>query len=138
MTYDDDNADFWHQYDQESERLETDMDMTKFSQSESKYLKAADFVGKRLKVVISDVKAVELEAEDGRPAQTKPALFFEGKEKGLLLNPTNTKGLCEAYGTDSDGWVGKEIGLSVKEYDNFPPGWVVAPLEVEFEEDVPF
>ena len=72
------------------------MDMTKYSQSDSKDLKAADFIGKNLKVVISGVEIRNYEAKDGQPASSKPALKFEGKEKQLVLNATNTKILCGA------------------------------------------
>ena len=119
------------------------VDMTKFSQSDSKDLKAADFVGRNLKVVISGVEIRNYEAKEGQPATSKPALSFEGKEKQLVLNATNTKTLCDAYGTDSDGWKGHEIGLTVKDYSDkgFGHGWIVTPLDVEgpeFDDEIPF
>ena len=117
------------------------MDMTQYTGSESKWLKAADFLGSNLKVVISEVTVVNFDATDKAPASTRAALKFQGKEKGLILNPTNTKVLCKAYGKDSGGWPGHEIGLTTAEYDNFQPGWVIKPLDVkeaEFDDDIPF
>lgn len=119
------------------------MDMSQYSQSDSKDLKAADFIGKNLKVVISGVEIRNYEAKDGQPASSKPALSFEGKEKGLVLNATNTKTLCEAYGNDSDGWISHEIGLAVKDYSDkgYGHGWIVTPLDVaapDFDDDIPF
>ena len=95
-------------------------------------------MGKNLKVTIKDVQVVEFEATEHAEAQTKPILLFEGKEKGLVLNPSNNNSLCQAYGNDSDDWVGKQVALSTKEYDAFPPGWIVTPLDVPFDDEIPF
>lgn len=113
-------------------------DMTQFSGSESKHLKAQDFLGKNLKVTISDVQFVEFDGRDNGPPEKKAILLFEGKEKGLVLNTTNTRKLIGAYGKDSDGWIGKSIALTTQEYENFAPGWVVNPLDVEFDDEIPF
>lgn len=119
------------------------MDMSKYGQSDSNDLKASDFIGKNLKVVISRVEIRNFEANEKMPANSKPALHFEGKEKTLVLNATNTKTLCEAYGSDSEGWIGKQIGLTVADYTakGFGHGWVVTPLDVEppsFDDEIPF
>jgi len=117
------------------------MDMTKYSGSESKYLKAQDMLGANLRVVIESVEILKFDAEGDKPAGQRPALKFVGKDKGLALNPTNVKILCKAYGDDSDSWVGHEIGLSTVEYDNFPAGWLIKPLDVEdepFDDKIPF
>lgn len=117
--------------------------MTKYSQSDSKDLKAADFIGKNLKVIISGVEIRKFEATEKFPANEKPALHFKGKDKQLVLNPTNTKTLCNAYGDDSDQWIGHELGLTVADYTDkgFGHGWIVTPLDVEgpdFDDDIPF
>ena len=122
---------------------ETEMDMTQYSGGESKDLKAKDFVGKNMKVKISKVSIRDYPVTDEHPASSKPALSFVGKEKTLILNASNTKVLCDAYGKDSESWVNHEIGLTVKDYSDkgFGHGWVVTPLDVkapEFESDVPF
>jgi hypothetical protein len=119
------------------------MDMSKYGHSDSKDLKAADFVGKNLKVVIESVEIRNYPATDDKPANDKPVLTFVGKEKGLVLNATNTKTLITAYGADSDGWVNHEIGLTVADYTDrgFGHGWVVTALDVEpeeFDDDIPF
>ena len=81
------------------------MDMTQYSGSESSWLKAADFVGKNLKVQISSVEILEFEASEGKPARSRPALKFRDKEKGVCLNATNNEILCNAYGADSSNWI---------------------------------
>ena len=119
------------------------MDMTKYSQGDSKDLKAAEFIGKNLRVKISGVDVRDYEANEKQPANSKPVLSFEGKDKQLVLNATNTKILCTAYGSDSDGWVGHEIGLTVADYTDkgYGHGWVVKALDVaepDFDDDIPF
>ncbi len=123
------------------EREEEQMDMSKFSGSESKHLKASEMLGANLKVVISDIEIIDFPATDTQAANSKAALHFQGKEKILVLNATNNKILCAAYGSDSEDWKGHEIGLSTAEYDNFAPGWVVRALDIkepEFDTSIPF
>lgn len=119
-----------------------EMDMSQYASSEGSDLKAKDFIGKNMKLKIASVDIRDYPATDDQPASSKGVLSFEGKDKTLVLNATNTKTLCEAYTPDSDEWVGREIGLSVADYTSkgFGHGWVVKPLDVpepEFE-DAPF
>lgn len=116
------------------------MDMTKYGTTENNDLKAVDFKGKNLKVVIESVETRHYEARNDQPASDKAVLRFVGKEKPLVLNKTNAKLLMSAYGTESDGWMNKEIGLSTQETE-LGPGWVVTPLNVqppEFSDEIPF
>lgn len=74
----------------------------------SKYLKAADLGTAEPIVTIRTVK-VETLGED-----SKPVLYFEGKEKGVVLNKTNWNALVEITGEDdSDRWPGKKVKLFV-------------------------
>ncbi len=119
------------------------MDMTQYSQSDSKDLKAGDFINCNIKVSISGVEIRNYDEKEGQPANSKPALSFNGKDKQLVLNATNTKTLCTAYGNDSDSWIGHEIGLTVKDYSDkgFGHGWVVRPLDIaepDFDDSIPF
>ena len=124
-------------YDREEER----MDMSQFvKDGNTNDLKAKDFIGKNLKLTIERVEVVKYEASDNQPANSKAALYFVGKEKRLILNSTNTETLCNAYGPDDSGWAGKEIALTTKDYTDkgFGHGWIVTPLQVEFNDDIPF
>ena len=119
------------------------MDMTKYASGDSSDLKAKDFVGKSLKVRISGVSVRDYPASEDQQASSKPVLAFDGKEKVLVLNATNTKSLCTAYGNDSDAWIGHEIGLTVADYTDkgYGHGWVVTPLDLpppSFDDDIPF
>ena len=126
-------------------RKERLMDMSKFAGSESSWLKAADIQGKNVKVVIKEVGEIHFDAEGDvnstnyKPAHDKATLAFEGREKGLVLNVTNTRALIGAYGPNSNDWIGKEIGLTTKEYKDFgATGIVVTILDTEFDDSIPF
>lgn len=119
------------------------MDMTKYAESQSKDLKAAEFIGKNIKVRIASVTIQHFDATEQQAAQDKPRLSFVGKEKGLILNKPNTQALVKAYGADSEAWVGHEVGLTVKDYSDkgFGHGWIVTPLDVkgpDFNDEIPF
>ena len=119
------------------------MDMSQYGKSDSNDLKAADYVGKNFKLVISKVGIRNYEASEKQVANSKPELSFEGKDKVLIVNATNTKILCAAYGNESDAWVGREIGLAVADYTSkgYGHGWVVTPLDVappDYDDEIPF
>ena len=114
------------------------MDMSPYAGSESKYLRAKDLQGKRVILKIREVSLVQFE-DDGK-TKSKPVIWFEGKEKGMVLNGTNTEVLCRDFGADSNGWIGKEVQLKTQYYSGVDKeGLVVEPhQEVDFNDDVPF
>ena len=117
------------------------MDMNSFvNENKSDDLKAKDFVGKNLKVEIEKVDTVTYPANDSQAEQTKPVLYFVGKEKRLVLNSTNTETLCNAFTAASTEWIGKEISLTTKDYsaEGFGVGWIVAALNPDFDDSIPF
>lgn len=71
----------------------------------SDFLKAADLQGNNAKVTMQRVEMKEI--GDDR----KPVLYFKGKEKGLVLNKTNSNNIANLYGDEMDDWTGKEIVL---------------------------
>lgn len=71
----------------------------------SKYLKASDLQGREVKVVMGNVEREKI-GDD-----TKPVLYFKGKEKGIVLNKTNAGTISDAYGDDTEDWVDQEIIL---------------------------
>lgn len=71
----------------------------------SEFLKAADLQGRQVAVVIDHVEMREV--GDGE----KPVVFFQGKEKGVVLNKTNANTIAMIYGDDTDAWTGGEIVL---------------------------
>jgi hypothetical protein len=73
----------------------------------SKWLRAADLSGRTVTVVISHVLCEDV-AGSGEP---QPVLYFEGKEKGMVLNKTNANKIAEIFGDDYSNWPGSQIVL---------------------------
>jgi arabinogalactan endo-1,4-beta-galactosidase len=73
----------------------------------SKYLRAADLDDRQVKVAISQITMEEV----GTGEEPKPVLYFEGKDKGVVLNKTNASTIAAVYGDDTDDWIGAEIIL---------------------------
>src|SRR4051812_16579634 len=79
----------------------------------SKYLNASDLRGRDITVTIDRV-----EIEKMPNGEKKPALFFRGKDKGLLLNKTNFNTIAGVLGAeDTDDWEGQQITVYPTETD---------------------
>ena len=92
-----------------------------FPNKPSKYLKCPD-LGGRFIVVTMDRVAIETIGQ-GIKAETKPVLYFQGKEKGLVLNKTNKNSIVAIVGTaETDNWRGQRIVLhpAMTEMDGKP------------------
>jgi len=80
----------------------------------SNYLKASD-LGEGQPVVTID--RVEVEPV-GRTKEMKPVVYFAGKQKGIVLNKTNSKKIAEIAGSnDTDDWHGVQVKLYATEVD---------------------
>ena len=78
----------------------------------SHYLKASD-LGDAQPIVTID--RVEIEAV-GRDKEMKPVVYFQGKEKGIVLNKTNSKKIAQiASSPDTDDWRGVRVMLYATE-----------------------
>jgi hypothetical protein len=71
----------------------------------SKYLKAADLGGKEVRVTMQNVEKEKL-GDD-----MKLVLYFKGKEKGVVLNKTNSNTICDSYGDDTEDWFDQPLIL---------------------------
>lgn len=71
----------------------------------SNYLKATDLQGHSPTVVIARVE-METVGDDH-----KPVLYFQGKEKGVVLNKTNANNIAMMYGDETDSWAGRAVTL---------------------------
>ena len=79
---------------------------------ESKHLRAEDYdIDQKWRLVISDVTLELMPARDNKPARNRLVLFFQGREKGLVLNATN-QGFIEArLGVQPNAWIGATVVL---------------------------
>lgn len=84
----------------------------------SDYIKSSDLSGREVRVVIKKVKIEEV----GRDKEERPVIYFEGKEKGMVLNKTNANTIATAFGDDTDDWTGGEVILyaAMTEYQGKP------------------
>lgn len=77
----------------------------------STYLKASDLQQRRVRVTMGHVAMEDLGGD------LKPILYFQGKEKGLVLNKTNSNAIMAVYGDDTDQWLGQSIELYEAQVD---------------------
>lgn len=76
------------------------------------FLKAEDLQGKTVRVTISKVEVKEF--DDGN----KIVIAFQGKDKQLVCNKTNSSIIAENLGSrETDDWVGQTISLTVKKVE---------------------
>lgn len=73
----------------------------------SKYLKASDVPEEGLTVVIVRVGQEEI----GKDKDIRPVLYFDGEEKGIVLNKTNATNISKLYGYETEDWTGKKVQL---------------------------
>jgi hypothetical protein len=109
----------------------------------NKYLGAADLKGKSYRLPIGKTEVAELREKDGT-TKKKYVVFFNGTEKGLVLNKTNALALAGAYGKDPTAWSGQEVevysemtGIG-KEGVRVRPVRVPVPIKTDLNDSVPF
>jgi hypothetical protein len=73
----------------------------------SNWLKAPDLRGRRVTVTMAGVKVEEVGDDK------KPVLYFQGTDKGLVLNVTNANSIKDLYGPETNDWRGRPITLYV-------------------------
>ncbi len=76
----------------------------------SKFLKACDLTGP-MPVKIASVTREAINGEQ------KVVMAFATGEKSLILNKTNGRAVSKLYGSDTKGWIGKEITLVATQVD---------------------
>lgn len=75
----------------------------------SKYLRASDLQNREHTLTISNIVMEEMNGDRGK--QSKPVAFFQGAQKGLVLNKTNSLTIAAAYGDEMTAWFGRQIVL---------------------------
>ncbi len=69
----------------------------------SNYLKSADLQGRVAKLKIANVTYDQIGTDN------RLVMAFVGKEKKMVLNKTNAMTIAEAFGPDTDNWIGAEV-----------------------------
>ena len=79
-----------------------------------KHLTPVDLGINSVNITIERVNQVEVFDQNLNQFKKVWALFFKGKNKYMILNPTNANMLKEIFGSDdSDDWTGKKIVIYV-------------------------
>ncbi len=71
----------------------------------SNYLKSADLKGRVAKLKIDRVVFEQIGTDN------KLIMYFQGKDKGMVLNKTNGLTIAGVFGDDYDSWTGAEIEI---------------------------
>ncbi len=74
----------------------------------SKFIKAADLQGQDVTVSIA---RFAMESVDDDAGELKPVLYFQGHQRGLVLNKTNALSISDLYGTETDTWLNQPVTL---------------------------
>jgi hypothetical protein len=84
--------------------------------TESAYIKAGQFKGKKPTLTITGVTTTKL--EDRKGAEKKKGIVaFQETDKGWVLNRTNIECAKAMFGSETDDWVGKRITLFAAPYE---------------------
>lgn len=82
----------------------------------SKYLKSGD-IPEDADLILTIKEVVQETVGQGEEAESKPIVYFQEQEKGLVLNKTNATAIMGMYGPETNGWVGKRIAMFATEVD---------------------
>lgn len=77
----------------------------------TKYFKA-DQLDRPVTLVIERFQMEEMNNPQTGRKEIKPVIYFVGEEQGLVLNLTKKDVLEQAFGSETDDYIGREITLS--------------------------
>jgi hypothetical protein len=78
------------------------------------YIGAWDLVdaeGRPVDVAVTITKVEAKKVKGPRGESLKPVISFEGKERSLLANKTNSRTIAGMYGPKTEEWIGKRITM---------------------------
>ena len=78
--------------------------------SEGKYIKASDLQGRDWPLTISGVQQEDVSGQNDA-AEMKWVVYFQGGQKGLVLNVTNATTIADQHGDETNTWAGRQITL---------------------------
>lgn len=81
------------------------------SMMDREFLYAFDLQGREVDVRIAKISGDTITGVGGKKSK-KPKVWFDGKEKPLILNATNCKTIAKIVGSDdTDKWIGQWVTL---------------------------
>ena len=100
-----------------------------------RFLKAGEFLGKKVTLTITDADIEELAGEDGKP-KIKAIISFDETEKKLVACKTNGICLKEMFGKELANWIGKRVTLFPDVWNGEPCIRVWGSPDIEAEKEV--
>ncbi|MCP4929976.1 MAG: hypothetical protein GY918_13050 [Gammaproteobacteria bacterium] len=114
-------------------------------QSSSPHMKASEYpdFNRTMKVVSAGPDELQY---PGEPVKHGYIVQFEGAPKAIWLSKSNLKAMVKVFGNDTDAWAGKQVLLTVKNYDiegKKTIGWITTPIAEgsaadAFDDKIPF
>jgi hypothetical protein len=102
------------------------------TQFPTRFITAADLNGKSFTLTIKAVTLEEMQTHDNQKT-IKPCLWFDGAQRGMVLNKTNSMIIADLYTYETDSWVGKRITIQAERVKAFG-SWQEA---IRVREEVP-
>lgn len=101
-----------------------------------RFIKAAELLGRKVTVSISDYEMEELEGDDGK--KVKAILHFKETEKALVMCKTNGMCIRDMFGKTLTNWVGKRVTLFEDTWNGEPciRIWGSPDIERDFDVEV--
>lgn len=146
---------WWHQLDLD-QQYQQEQAMKVSQMIESKYLAKSDFEDQDGVGTIKGVRQDNL-AKEGQPEEMRWVLGFREYPKPMVLNITTIRVLEQAFGGDTDQWMGNRVnifvdpnvsfggkvvgGLRLRPVKNTIPKGAVShaqPAPEDFNDEVPF
>jgi hypothetical protein len=76
-----------------------------------KYANGEDLKGQAFTLVVNKVSMETMHPQPGSPAATKPVIYFEQTQKGIILGPALARQIAGLLGDDTDTWKGKKVTI---------------------------
>lgn len=95
-----------------------------------KYLSAKDMVGQRVLATLDVCQIEEFENKTTGVTDTRPVVYFEDLDQGMVLNKTNLKVLAREFGEETERWKGRRVLVTTHKVKT-PAGAEVDGLRIE-------
>lgn len=95
-----------------------------------KYLSAKDMVGQRVLATLDICQIEEFENKTTGSTDSRPVVYFEDLDQGMVLNKTNLKVLAREFGEETAQWKGKRVLVTTHQVKT-PAGAEVPGLRIE-------
>lgn len=99
-----------------------------------RFIKAAELLGKKVTLTISDVELEDLEGDDGK--KTKCIISFKETPKKLVACKTNGYCIKEMFGKELANWFGKRITIFEDTWNGEPATRVWGSPDIEQDIEV--